>query len=132
MQIVRGRAPGDVPTTARTDTFTGTVWGDPVLPTTDGTAINSVTFAPCARTYWHHHTGGQILVVTAGMGWVCTHGEQPQVIRAGDVVWVPPGERHWHGGTTETIMTHLAVSIGPTVWEDEVDEADYRKGALHG
>jgi mannose-6-phosphate isomerase-like protein (cupin superfamily) len=74
----------------------------------------------------HHHTAGQILVVTAGFGWVCTHGERPQVIRAGDVVWVPPGERHWHGGTADTIMTHLAVSLGPTVWLHEVSEDEYR------
>ena len=126
MQIVRGRAPETTPTQSRTETFTGTVWGDPVLPTTDGNTINSVTFTPGARTYWHHHTHGQILVVTAGRGWVCPHGEPPQVIRAGDVVWVPPGERHWHGGTTDTIMTHLAVSLGPTVWLDEVGEDEYR------
>lgn len=125
MQIVRGRAPRTTPTQHRTDTFTGTVWGDPVLPTTEGNTINSVTFAPGARTYWHHHTGGQILVVTAGLGWVCPHGEQPELIRAGDVVWVPPGERHWHGGTAGTVLTHLAISIGPTHWLDEVSEDEY-------
>ena len=126
MQIVRGRAPSNKPSKARSATFTGTVWGDPVLPTTaEGNSINSVTFTPGARTYWHHHTGGQILVVTAGLGWVCPHGEKPQVIRAGDVVWVPPGERHWHGGTTATVLTHLAISIGPTNWLDEVGDEDY-------
>lgn len=128
MQIIRGRAPRTQPTQSRTDTFTGTVWGDPVLPPTDGTTINSVTFAPGARTHWHHHTNGQILIVTAGCGWVCPYGEQPQLIRAGDVVWVPPGERHWHGATTETIMTHLAVSLGSTVWLNEVSEEEYRAG----
>lgn len=128
MRIVRGRAPTSMATESRTDTFTGTVWGDPVLPTTDGTTINSVTFAPGARTFWHHHTHGQVLVVTAGRGWVCSAGARPQVIRAGDVVWVPPGERHWHGATVDTIMTHLAVSLGPTVWLDEVSEEEYRAG----
>lgn len=129
MQIVRGRTPAGTPTQNRTETFTGTVWGDPVLPTTpEGNAINSVTFTPGARTYWHHHTGGQILVVTAGLGWVCPEGEEPQLIRAGDVVWVPPGERHWHGGTQGTVMTHLAVSIGKTVWLDEVSGEDYPAG----
>lgn len=127
MQIVRGRAPQSTPTQARTETFTGTVWGDPVLPTTEeGNTINSVTFTPGARTYWHEHSGGQILVVTAGLGWVCPFGEKPELIRAGDVVWVPPGERHWHGGTTDTVMTHLAISIGRTRWLDEVSENDYR------
>jgi len=130
VQIVRGRAHQGVATQNRTDTFTGTVWGDPVLPTTaEGNTINSVTFAPGARTYWHHHSGGQVLVVTAGLGWVCPYGERPQPIRAGDVVWVPPGERHWHGGTADTVMTHLAVSIGRTVWLGEVSDEEYRAAA---
>ncbi|MBO0850338.1 MAG: cupin domain-containing protein [Pseudonocardia sp.] len=133
MQIVRGRTQADTPTQNRTETFTGTVWGDPVLPTTpEGNAINSVTFTPGARTYWHHHTGGQILVVTAGLGWVCPEGEEPQLIRAGDVVWVPPGERHWHGGTDGTVMTHLAVSIGKTNWLGEVSAGDYPAGIGEG
>lgn len=125
MQIIRGRAPGGTPTQNRTDTFTGTVWGDPVLSTDEGNAINSVTFTPGARTYWHHHSGGQLLVVTAGRGWVCPRGEQPSEIRAGDVVWVPPGESHWHGGTADTIMTHFAVSLGPTVWLEEVTDEEF-------
>jgi quercetin dioxygenase-like cupin family protein len=126
VQIVRGRAPDTTPSQNRTETFTGTVWGDPVLPTTtEGNTLNSVTFTPGARTYWHHHTGGQLLVVTAGQGLVCPRGEEPQVIRAGDVVWVPPGEQHWHGATPGTIMTHLAFSIGPTAWLEEVTQDDY-------
>ena len=126
MRIVRGRAPEGTPTRHRTDTFTGTVWGDPVLTTEEGNTLNSVTFTPGARTYWHSHAGGQVLVVTAGQGWVCAHGEAPQLVRAGDVVWAPPGERHWHGGTAETILTHLAVSIGKTSWLDEVTDEEFR------
>jgi quercetin dioxygenase-like cupin family protein len=130
MQIIRGRAPETTPTQNRTETFTGTVWGDPVLPTTaEGNTINSVTFTPGARTYWHHHSGGQILIVTAGLGWVAPHGEKPVQIRAGDIVWVPPGERHWHGGTAGTVLTHTAISIGPTTWLDEVSEEDYLAAA---
>lgn len=125
MEIVRGRAAGGIPTQLRGDTFTGTVWGDPVLPATDGTTIGSVTFTPGARTFWHAHTDGQILVVTSGLGWVCTKGGEPETIRAGDVVWVPPGEEHWHGGTADTVLTHLAVSLGPTRWTDEVAAAEY-------
>lgn len=125
MEIVRGRAPAGTPTQVRSDTFTGTVYGDPVLPATDGTTIGSVTFTPGARTYWHSHTDGQLLVVTAGQGWVCTKGTTPEVVRAGDLIWVPPGEEHWHGGTADTIMTHLAVSLGPTNWADEVAQHDY-------
>lgn len=131
MQIVRGRTPASTPTQERGATFTGTVWGDPVLPTTEeGNTINSVTFTPGARTYWHRHTGGQILVVTAGLGWVCPLGEKAQLIRAGDVVWVPPGEQHWHGGTAGTVLTHLAISIGPTTWLDEVSDEDYRAAVI--
>ncbi|WP_433784372.1 cupin domain-containing protein [Actinomycetospora sp. CA-101289] len=125
MKIVHGRADG-VATQARGETFTGTVWGDPVLPTTtEGNTINSVTFTPGARTFWHHHERGQILVVTAGTGWVCTHGETPQPLTVGDVVWVPPGEQHWHGGGPDTIMTHLAISLGPTTWLHEVSADEY-------
>jgi quercetin dioxygenase-like cupin family protein len=126
VKIVHGSADGAV-TEARGTTFTGTVWGDPVLPTTDGTTINSVTFTPGARTFWHHHERGQILLVTAGTGWVCTHGESPQPLTVGDVVWVPPGERHWHGAGAGTIMTHLATSLGVTTWLDEVSEDEYRQ-----
>ncbi|MQA95003.1 MAG: cupin domain-containing protein [Streptosporangiales bacterium] len=123
MQIVHGRA--GRPVEQRGATFTGVVWGDPVLPSTDGTTVNSVTFTPGARTYWHHHERGQLLVVTAGSGWVCPHGEEPQPITVGDVVWVPPGERHWHGAGRDSIMTHLATSLGTTTWLEEVAEAEY-------
>jgi quercetin dioxygenase-like cupin family protein len=133
VQIVRGRASQDMPSQNRTETFTGTVWGDPVLPTTaEGTTINSVTFAPGARTYWHHHAAGQILIVTSGMGWVASEGQAPETIRAGDVVWVPPGERHWHGGSAETMMTHTSISIGQTTWSEEVSELDYLAAADKG
>ncbi|HEY2205564.1 MAG TPA: cupin domain-containing protein [Pseudonocardia sp.] len=100
--------------------------------TTDGNAISSVTFAPGARSYWHRHTGGQILVVTAGLGWICAEGSRPEVIRAGDVVWTPPGERHWHGGTADTIMTHLGISLGPTNWLDPVSDEEYLAAATAG
>ena len=88
-----------------------------------------MTFTPGARTFWHHHERGQILVVTAGTGWVCTHGETPQPLTVGDVVWVPPDERHWHGAGPGSIMTHLAVSLGTTTWLDEVSEDEYGREA---
>ena len=133
MYIARGRATQDRPTKKRSKTFTGEVWGDPVMPrNADGDTINSVTFTPGARTYWHRHIGGQILVVTAGLGWVCVDGETPELLRAGDVVWVPPGERHWHGATDTTIMTHLGVTIGATDWQNEVSDEDYLRGRQAG
>lgn len=126
MEIIRGRAGLQQPSTVRTDNFTGSVWIDPILPVTDeGHLVGSVTFAPGARTHWHSHAGGQILVVTSGLGWVCSDGDIPHTICAGDVIWTPPGERHWHGATATTVMTHLAISLGRPEWFDEVSEAEY-------
>src|SRR6266545_2115192 len=124
MRIIRGRAEGTA-TAAKTGTFVGEVWADPVLPTTDDTTtINVVTFTPGARTNWHEHTRGQILQVLAGRGWVCAEDGRPQALRSGDTVWVPPGERHWHGATATTLMTHTAVSLGPTRWYDRVRDEE--------
>lgn len=123
MQIVHGRQ--GAPTQRRGETFTGTVWADPVLPSTDGTMVNSVTFTPGARTFWHTHERGQLLVVTAGTGWVCVDGEEPQELRVGDLVWAAPGERHWHGAGGETLMTHLAVSLGEATWFGEVTAEEF-------
>lgn len=124
MIIVPGRVPGAA-TDRRGPTFTGEVWADPVLPGTDGVTINTVFFSPGARTFWHHHERGQILHVLAGSGLICTYGERARPLRPGDVVWVPPGERHWHGGTTDSFLVHLAISLGTTSWEQEVAGADY-------
>jgi quercetin dioxygenase-like cupin family protein len=124
MIIVPGRA-GGLPSDQRGPTFTGAVWADPVLPATDGVTINTVFFPPNARTFWHHHEKGQILHVLAGSGLIRSAGEPTRTLRPGDVVWVPPGERHWHGASPGTFLTHLAVSLGTTVWADEVAETDY-------
>jgi quercetin dioxygenase-like cupin family protein len=71
-------------------------------------AVN-VAFEPGARTVWHNHPAGQYLIVTSGVGWVQQRGEAKREIRAGDVVWTPPGVFHWHGATTDSAMSHLAV-----------------------
>lgn len=128
MIIVPGRTP-DAPADKRGPTFTGEVWADPVLPATDGVVINTVFFPPGARTFWHRHERGQILHVLAGSGLICTYGERPGRLRPGDVVWVPPGERHWHGGSPGSFLTHLAISLGTTSWEQEVSEAEYALSA---
>ncbi len=125
MIIIPGRV-ADQATDRRGPTFTGEVWADPVLPLTDGVTINTVSFLPSARTFWHHHERGQILHVLAGGGLICTHGRRPRRLRPGDVVWVPPGERHWHGASPGSLLVHLAISLGTTAWADEVSEADYR------
>lgn len=124
MIIVRGKAAG-VPSDERGPTFTGQVWADPVLPQVDGTTIASIVFTPGARTFWHHHERGQILQVTAGAGFVCTRGETPVALRAGDTVWVPPGEEHWHGAAADSYLTHTAISLGTTQWAEEVAASDY-------
>ncbi len=122
--IVRpGTDPG-VATERRSSTFSGTVFAHPVH-SAPGVTIASVLFTPCARTYWHHHEHGQILHVTAGSGLVCTAGDAPQVVRVGDVVWVPPGETHWHGAAPGTFLNHLAISLGTTNWSNEVSETEY-------
>ncbi|MEV5412698.1 cupin domain-containing protein [Thermopolyspora sp. NPDC052614] len=124
MKIIRGRASG-AESERRSATFTGEVWADPVLPTTDGVTINNVFFTPCARTHWHRHERGQILIVTAGSGFVCTQGEKPQPLGVGDTVWVPAGEMHWHGAGPGSYLIHTAVSLGVTEWHDPVSDDDY-------
>ena len=113
------------------DYFTGTVRLDTPFkaeaPGRTGGAI--VTFEPGARTAWHTHPLGQILVVTAGLGRVQRAGGPVQEIRPGDVVWFAPGERHWHGAAPQTALSHIAiqeVQDGRAVdWAEPVDDADY-------
>ena len=121
MHISHGRS--GQPSEQRTATFTGTVQMDPVL-NAPGVMINTVIFPPGARTYWHRHPGGQLLVVTAGRGVVATR-DQVQAISSGDVIWAEPGEEHWHGACDDSLMTHLAVSHGTTEWAGEVEADDY-------
>ena len=110
--------------------FTGDVFPYVTMPSTDGVVINTVSFTPCARTYWHSHERGQILIVVAGRGLVQADGEPICVIRAGDTVWTPPGERHWHGGSPDSYLTHVAISLGTTAWEDAVTDEEYRSPAV--
>ena len=90
----------------------------------------SVTFEPGARTAWHTHPLGQTLIVTAGCGWVQREGGPVEEIRPGDVVWFPPGEKHWHGATPTTAMTHIAIQEaldGKVVdWMEKVSDEQYR------
>ncbi|HEX3786358.1 MAG TPA: cupin domain-containing protein [Pseudonocardiaceae bacterium] len=124
MIIVRGDAEGR-PSQKRGATFTGEVWADPILPGVDGVTIATVVFTPGARTFWHHHERGQILQVIAGDGIVCPKDGEPARLRAGDTVWVPPGEQHWHGAAPDSLMSHIATSLGTTQWADEVTEAEF-------
>jgi quercetin dioxygenase-like cupin family protein len=92
--------------------FTGTVRVDPLFQVGDPTRLSGgqVTFEPGARTMWHTHPLGQTLIVTSGLGWVQSEGGPIEEIRPGDIVWFPPGEKHWHGATVTTAMTHIAIT----------------------
>ena len=115
------------------ENFTGSVRIDPLFNANapSRTSGGRVTFEPGARTAWHTHPLGQTLVVTAGYGWVQEWGGPTQEIREGDVVWIPPGQKHWHGGTATTSMTHIAIQEfleGKNVdWMEKVSDEQYRR-----
>ena len=115
------------------DWFTGTVRIDPLFsaPAPARVAGAHVTFEPGARTAWHTHPLGQTLIVTSGLGRVQREGGPVEEIRPGDVVWFPPGVRHWHGATAATAMTHIAIQEkldGKAVdWMEKVTDEQYRR-----
>jgi quercetin dioxygenase-like cupin family protein len=112
--------------------FTGSVHIDPLFQANDpARAVGaSVTFEPDSRTAWHTHPLGQILIVTAGCGLVQRWDGPVEEIRPGDVVWIPPGEKHWHGATATTAMTHIAIQEqldGKTAdWMEKVSDEQYQ------
>lgn len=116
------------------DYFTGSVRTDPLTlpPEPARVAAVAVTFEPGARTAWHTHPLGQTLIVTAGCGWTQRWGGPVEEIRPGDVVWFPPGEKHWHGASATTAMTHFAIQEeldGKTVdWLEKVSDEQYQAG----
>ena len=113
--------------------FTGSVRIDPLFKANDPSRTSGarVTFEPGARTAWHTHPLGQTLIVTAGCGLVQRRGGPIEEIRPGDVVWIPPGEQHWHGATATTAMTHIAIVEqleGKTAdWMEKVSDEQYRR-----
>ncbi|MGX9119270.1 (R)-mandelonitrile lyase [Mesorhizobium sp. BHbsci] len=115
------------------DYFTGEVRIDPLFRAPEPARVGgaSVTFEPGARTAWHTHPLGQTLIITAGLGWVQREGGPVEEIRPGDVVWIPPGMKHWHGASPTTAMTHLAIQESldgkPVEWLDHVNDQQYRK-----
>lgn len=129
MHIVRGGSQASVK--GQADFFTGNVRIDPLFNATEPARVGcaSVTFEPGARSAWHTHPLGQILIVTSGCGWTQCEDGPIEVIRAGDVIWCPPGHRHWHGATTTTSMTHIAVQEyfnGKAVeWMEQVTDEQY-------
>ncbi len=132
MDIKRaGSQPSNTPPA---DYFTGKVRVDPLFtPQTPARVSGAlVTFDPGARTAWHTHPLGQTLVVTAGCGWVQRDGGPVEDIRPGDVVWFPPGEKHWHGATATTALSHIAIQEaqdGKAVdWMEHVTDQQYSAG----
>jgi quercetin dioxygenase-like cupin family protein len=115
--------------------FTGKVRVDPLFKApAPARAVGAyVTFEPCARSNWHTHPLGQMLVVTAGCGLVQSWGGPIRILRPGDIVWCPPGEKHWHGAASTTAMTHLAITEelnGKVVdWLERVSEEQYGTAA---
>ena len=115
------------------DWFTGTVRIDPLFQAPEPARASGayVTFEPGARTAWHTHPLGQTLIVTAGFGRVQLEGGPIEEIRLGDVIWFPPGLKHWHGASPTTAMTHIAIQEsleGRAVdWMEKVSEEQYRK-----
>lgn len=113
--------------------FTGTVRIDPLFQAPDPARASGaqVTFEPGARTAWHTHPLGQTLIVTSGVGWVQREGGTVEEIRPGDVVWFPPGLKHWHGASPATAMTHIAIQEAqngsPVTWMEKVSDDQYRK-----
>jgi quercetin dioxygenase-like cupin family protein len=120
---------------APADWFTGTVWQDPILDTPEPARVRAsvVRFEPGARTNWHTHPVGQTLYILSGTGRVQHWGGLLQEVSAGDVVWIPPGEKHWHGATPTNFMEHVAIAEildGKFVdWLEKVTDQQYNTGA---
>ncbi len=120
------------------DWFTGTVRIDPLFQASEpARALGaSVTFEPGARTAWHTHPLGQTLIVTAGCGRAQRWGGPIEEIRPGDVVWFPPGEKHWHGAAPTTALTHIAIQEHlngkPVDWMEKVSDEQYQASGSPG
>lgn len=131
MDIMRS---GSVPSKAGPeDYFTGSVRIDMGFQRDDPARVGgaTVTFSPGARTAWHTHPLGQTLIVTAGLGWVQREGGAVEEIRPGDIIWFAANEKHWHGATATTGMTHIAIAEaldGKVVdWMEKVSDDQYRR-----
>jgi len=118
---------------APADYFTGTAWLKMLVQANDifNTSIGNVTFEPGTRNNWHKHPGGQILIVTDGVGYYQEKGKQIQTIRRGDVIQIPPDVVHWHGASHNSEMVHLAINTntqkGIVEWLDRVTDEEYNK-----
>ena len=118
------------------DWFTGTVWQDPIVAAPEPARVRAVkvTFEPGARTAWHTHPLGQTLHLISGVGLIGLRDDHPKIINAGDTVWIPPNEEHWHGATPTNSMTHIAIqeSMNGSVanWLEKVADSEYNSFCL--
>ena len=116
-----------------TEYFSGMVRLDPLFQAPEPARVSAghVTFEPGARTAWHTHPLGQTLIITSGLGWVQRDGDPIEEVHPGDIVWFPPGEKHWHGASPATAMTHIAIQEsldGKNVnWLEKVTDEQYRR-----
>ncbi|GKY89907.1 (R)-mandelonitrile lyase [Sinisalibacter aestuarii] len=130
MKITRSGTIPSMPGPA--DWFTGTVRVDPMFQSEPPATVagSHVTFEPGARTAWHTHPAGQTLIITFGRGRVQREGGPVEEVSAGDVVWFPAGEKHWHGASPKTVMSHIAIQEavdGVAVdWLEKVSDEDYQ------
>ncbi|MES1944465.1 putative double-stranded beta-helix domain-containing protein [Salinisphaera sp. PC39] len=117
------------------DYFTGTAYVEPLFSAGDSFRSNgaSVTFLPGARSHWHTHPAGQVLIVTEGTGWVQAEDGEKRIMRPGDVIRTPPGVKHWHGATDTNAVTHLAIQQlkngENVIWKEPVTDRQYNGGA---
>ena len=116
------------------DFFTGNVWVKMLVTDENGvsnTQVYNVVFEPGARTHWHSHPGGQILIVTRGKGFYQERGKPVRILKKGDVVEIPPNVVHWHGAAPDEELVHIGIStqvhLGPAEWLGSVTEEEYRK-----
>ena len=130
MQIIKS---GSRPTRkASSEYFTGNVWQDPIIEADEPARVRAlrVSFEPGARTAWHIHPLGQTLHVISVVGLIGLRNQPPQLIKAGDTVWIPPGEEHWHGASATNSMTHIAIqeALNGSVaeWLNKVSDSEYQ------
>jgi quercetin dioxygenase-like cupin family protein len=91
----------------------------------DNVSVNGAVFQPGARTFWHSHADGQVFIIGSGRGVIANRDGDARVVQAGDVLYAPPGEEHWHGAAPDAFLTYTSVSLGQTHFGPEVDDAEY-------
>lgn len=129
MNIIRS---GSQPSRKGPDSwFTGDVRIDASFQASEPAKVGgaTVTFEPGARTAWHTHPLGQTLIVTQGRGWLQEWGKEAQALNQGDIAWIPPGVKHWHGASSDTAMVHIAIAEAengsPVTWLEKVTDEQY-------